>query len=281
MSVLRTAFLISVSLAISVTSIQKAVADTYTEDFNGYSDPTSITDIGWTIAHDTNASQVTAGPFATNDDQNIARVTNVSDGYSTFSSGYFYYEHDISVSQGETTRAGTFFGQDAGDYLMTTAAPKGFGTGVNLLGSRFQVDYQMGPMQFSSKPGFQFAVVLENGSAWVTGDAIHSFNTTGIEHETSDPISTGMDFKRLFISNNAGPGQRILRSSETTFLSASQLQTVQRVGLYVNPLGELSPSRFDNFQLMGFELVGVPEPHSCVAIGWVLIASGIRRKRIR
>ncbi|WP_145058229.1 hypothetical protein [Adhaeretor mobilis] len=202
-------------------------------------DPAAISEPGWDLIHDTNAIPEVSTAFANDDNRNVTKITASNDAISQFTSSYFFYEHDILREESETTRPENFWGQDAGDYLLINSAALGHGTAIDLNDARFDVDFQMGNSQFGSRPVFHFAVILDDGFRWTVDDAIASSITPGVLHGETDPISTGTNFRRIIKANGGVPGQRLRLFDTPAFLSNSQLASVQAIGLYVQPLGEL------------------------------------------
>lgn len=238
---------------LAATVSAQAGAFHYLGDFERLAEPSSASAAGWTLITDTAAPQTVSAAFSDNDDLNVVKLTAVNDQSSQFTSTHFYHEHDISA--GESVLQGNFSGQDAGDYLLSTPTPASdFGvSSIDLRSATFSVDHQHGEA-FTSRPVFWFAIVLADGSRWTADDSITTSGDDILRTSSSDPITTGTQFRRILTASSAA-GQRLRLEDTPATLNEAQLMDVREVGLYVRPLTAGVASRFDNFRLENYGLV--------------------------
>ena len=232
---------------------------TFTEPFNGYAAPTSVTNAGWNLISDTANPVYSPADFATDNGTNVIKITASNDPDGHFTSAYVYIEHDIDQFANfgpyhETTLSGNLNGQDAGDVLLTTAKPAtaNYATTVDINGATFSVDYAFGTAFGSGGVG-RFAIVLSTGGRYAMDSSfLSSFPWTNIVHKTSDPVDAPTTEWRTVLAGGGAGGQRLRLADTPQFLSSNQLASVAAVGVYIYPAGDTIPSRLDNFRLANF-----------------------------
>lgn len=228
------------------------------ETFEPATDPAPVTSTGWTLISDTDNPTAAVTNWAANDAQNVIKLTRSNDAVSAFTSGYVYLEHDINNAN-ETILSGNLYGQDAGDALLWTDKPlaRWAAESLNLNGATFAVDYQCGDGR-NSGAHFYFAVRTPAGAWYALQDANMPPPTNQVLRVEEAPIDATVDTWKQILRAGGVPGQRLRLADTPVQLSAATLSNIVGIGLYMRPLSELQPSRFDNFTLLGFTVNPLP-----------------------
>lgn len=243
----------------------------FRETFDAAADPSAPAIAGWSVVWDSNNPASAATNFFQDDAMCVIKLTAASDGIGGFTDHYAYIEHDIHEPGGETTVSGNLYGQDAGDVLLTTEKPArlNYAPTINVNGARFRVRHDSG--QGSGGASFMFVIVLTNNQRYALTDWIAS-PAGGPHTVTTDPIESAISEWRLILNAGAAPGQRLRLVDTPVMLSSNQLAAIKAVGVYTAPA--ITPSRFDDFELLDFQVV--PDYSAFRIVDFARVPDGVR-----